>query len=152
MRFLCLLALALTCAACMAVPAPPIVAAPAPTPGATLAPTATTTSSIDLSPYRAAMMPEFAAEVDRFGNAPQYQIDLTVAPDLSSFSATQQVRYTNTETEPLKEIYFTLLANLPSYGGELKVQSVKLNGQTVTPQFEQNDVLLKIDLPAPLPP
>jgi hypothetical protein len=113
---------------------------------------AATLPPLDLSPYRAAMRPEFAAEVDQFAMAPQYQIDLTIAPDLSSYTAAQQVRYTNTETEPLQEIYFSLFANLPSYGGELQVRSTKLNGQPVTPQFEQDDVFMKIALPEPLPP
>ena len=69
-----------------------------------LPPTITAQTPLD---YRAAMKPEFAAEIDRFGSAPQYQIDLEIAPDLMSYSAKQMVRYTNTETEPLKEIYFT---------------------------------------------
>jgi len=32
------------------------------------------------------------------------------------------------------------------------MESVKLNGQTVQPQFKPGNVLMKIDLPAPLPP
>jgi len=152
MRRLLLLVFVFVCVACTAAPVQPI----APTP--TLLPAATATSAdsalpaIDLSPYRAAMKPEFAAEIDRFATAPQYQIDLTLAPDLSSYSATQQVRYTNAETKPLKEIYFSLFANLPSYGGELKVESVKLNGQQIAPQFVQDDTLMKIDLPEVLQP
>ena len=68
------------------------------------------------------MKPEFAAEVDRFGDAPQYQIDLTIAPDLKSYSATQVVTYTNVETVTLSEVYFSLFANLDSYGGHLQVR------------------------------
>ena len=155
MRRSFLLALAFACAACTATPVPPIGPTPVPTqasaPDPAPAPVATALPPLDLSPYRAAMKPEFAAEVDQFATAPQYQIDLTVAPDLSSYTAAQQVRYTNTETEPLEEIYFSLFANLPSYGGELQVRSAKLNGQPVTPQFEEDDVFMKIDLPEPLP-
>jgi hypothetical protein len=147
MRRLFLLVLAVICAACIAAPAPSSTPTLAPTPTAVSAP-----NPIDLSAYRAAMKPEFAAEVDRFGDAPQYQIDLTIAPDLSSYSATQQVRYTNTETEPLREIYFTLFPNLSSYGGQLTVESVKLNGQTMEPQFQSGSVLMQINLPEPLSP
>ncbi len=156
MRRSFLLALAFACAACTATPVPPLAPTPVPTqasaPDPAPAPMATALPSLDLSPYRAAMKPEFAAEVDQFATAPQYQIDLTVAPDLSSYTAAQQVRYTNTETEPLQEIYFSLFANLPSYGGELQVRSAKLNGQPVTPQFEEDDVFMKIVLPEPLQP
>jgi aminopeptidase N len=158
MRRLFLFLLVCLCAACTVVPPQPIVPAATSTSAPTLAPAAVSapaidrSSPVDLAPYRAAMKPAFATEVDRFGAASQYQIDLTIAPDLSSYSATQRVRYTNTETEPLKEIYFSLFAHLPSYGGELKVVSVALDGQPVAPQFEQGDVLMKIDLPKSLPP
>jgi aminopeptidase N len=152
MRGLILLTLVLSVAACTAAPAQPIGLPPAPTSAPALTPTAAAIASIDLAPYRGAMKPAFAAEIDRFATVPQYQIDLTIAPDLSSYSAVQRVRYTNTETEPLKEIYFSLFANLPSYGGELTVQSVKVNGQSVTPQFDQSDVFMKIDLSEPLLP
>jgi hypothetical protein len=152
MRRLFLLAFALVCVACTAAPASSIGSTPAATPAPTLPPTATVPPPIDLSPYRAAMKPEFAAEVDRFAAAPQYEIDLTAAPDLSSYAATQQVRYTNAETASLKEIYFTLFPNLSSYGGKLKVESVKVNGEPVTPQFKPGNILMKIDLPTPLQP
>jgi aminopeptidase N len=152
MRCLILLTLVLSVAACTAAPVQPIGSLPPPTSAPALTPTAAAITSIDLAPYRAAMKPDFAAEVDRFGDVPQYQIDLTIAPDLASYSATQRVRYTNTETERLMEIYFSLFANLASYGGELTVQSVKVNGQSVTPQFDQSDVFMKIDLSEPLLP
>lgn len=149
MRRLFLLAFAVVCSACAAMPVPPLISTPAvaPAPAVVSSP-----NPIDLSAYRAAMKPEFAAEIDRFGNVPQYQIDLAMAPDLMSYSAKQKVHYTNEETEPLREIYFTLLANLSSYGGKLKVESVKLNGQTVQPQFKLGNVLMKIDLSEPLLP
>ncbi len=54
-------------------------------------------------------------------DAPQYQIDLTIAPDLKSYSATQIVTYTNVETATLNEVYFRLFPNSPAYGGELKI-------------------------------
>jgi hypothetical protein len=162
MRRLLLLTLAVVVVACTSAPAQPIGSTPAPTANAAVAPAATAVSTVapaidqsspvDLAPYRVAMKPAFAAEVDRFGDAPQYQIDLTIAPDLQSYSATQQVRYTNTETESLQEIYFTLFPNLSSYGGKLNVESAKLNGQAVEPQLKPGNVMMRIDLPAPLLP
>jgi aminopeptidase N len=98
------------------------------------------------------MRPEFAAEIDRFAAAPQYQIDLTIAPDLASYSATQVVTYTNAETEPLNEVYFSLFPNLASYGGRLEVQTVSVDGQTVQPVLEESGTALKIPLAQPLQP
>lgn len=164
MRRLFLLALAVVCAACTAVPAPPLVSTPAPTsaplstPAPTSAPTftppATVLAPIDLSPYRAALKPEFAADLDRreVATAPQYQIDLTIAPDLKSYSATQLVTYTNAETVTLNEVYFSLFANLDSYGGHLQIQTLRANGQDVKPILEENNTALKIALAQPLLP
>jgi aminopeptidase N len=124
------------------------------TPAPAIEPTVATASTgpIDLAAYRAAMKPEFAAEIDRFGNAPQYQIDLTIAPDRASYSATQRVHYTNNESVPLKEVYFSLFANLDSYGGDVRVQSVRVNGQDVKPELEEAGSALRIDLAQPLQP
>ena len=61
-------------------------------------------------------------------DAPQYQIDLTIAPDLKSYSATQVVTYTNLETATLHEVYFRLFPNSPAYGGELKIESLRADG------------------------
>jgi hypothetical protein len=151
MRRLCLLALVLACAACAATPVPPAGPAPAATSVPTLTPTATALP-IDLSPYRAALKPEFAAEVDRFGTAPRYQIDLTIAPDLTSYSATQLVTYTNAETATLDDVYFSLFANLPSYGGQVQLQTLRVNGQAVKPVLAKGNSALKIELAQPLPP
>lgn len=154
MRRLCVLIIAVILAACTpAVPLPPNVPAtttvPVPTPAPTLASTpATVREQLD---YRLAMKPEFASEVDRFANAPHYQIDLTIAPDRKSYTATQSVYYTNTENVPLKEIYFRLFPNTPSYGGQMQVKSVKVNGAGVTPKFEVNNSALRLDLAEPLP-
>jgi aminopeptidase N len=164
MRRLCLLVLVLVVVACTPAPVQPIGPAPTPTiapalvPAATAKPSATAGPTIDLSPpmdlapYRAAMKPEFAAEVDRFGNAPQYQIDLTIAPDLKSYAATQVVTYTNVETVPLSEIYFSLFANLDSYGGQLQVDTLHVNGQAVKPVYEEDNSALKVALAQPLSP
>ncbi len=151
MRRLCLLTLAFICVACTTAPiqaiGPAPTLAPIPTSIPTFAPTAAATPpalppTIDLSPYRAAMKPAVAAEVDRFATAPQYQIDLTIAPDLKSYSATQVVTYTNLETVTLNEVYFSLFANLDSYGGHLQMQTLQMNGQNVQPILEENNSAL----------
>jgi len=85
MRRLFLLALAFACVACTGPratlgPCRPTRAQHRPT----LTPATTALPPIDLHLSRGAQA-EFAAEVDRFAMAPQYQIDLTIAPDLSTY-------------------------------------------------------------------
>ncbi len=157
MRRVFLLAFAIVCAACSVTPIPPIILTPAVTPTLTttfaLPPTvAASTTAIDLSPYRAAMKPEFAAEVDRFGSAPQYQIDLEIAPDRASYSAKQKVRYTNAEDVPLNEVYFRLFPNSEAYGGQLKITSLQADGVDVKPKYELDETAMKIELAQPLKP
>ncbi|CAG0927780.1 hypothetical protein TFLX_00617 [Thermoflexales bacterium] len=156
MRRLCLLLLAFVCAACTSAPVAPApltstssAFAPASTP---LPTTAALANPSGLELYQVAMKPEFAAEVDRFGNAPQYQIDLTVAPDHASYSAKQKVRYTNEESVPLKEVYFRLFPNSEAYGGQLEIESLRANGVDVTPKYELDETAMKIELAQPLKP
>ena len=154
MRRFFLFVLVCLCAACTAASVQPIAPAPTPLPAVTSVPTATAAAmpSIDLAPYRAAMKSEFAAEIDRFGAAPQYQIDLEIAPDRTSFIARQKVRYTNQEEVPLPDLAFSLLANLPSYGGQIEVQSIKIDGQDVRAKRNPGGTFMHLMLPAPLQP
>jgi hypothetical protein len=148
MRRLILIVLVMALAACAApVPTPtPIVPVATST---SLPPTIAAQTPLD---YRAAMKPEFAAEVDRFGDATRYQIDLTIAPDMKSYTATQIVTYTNVETATLKEVYFRLFPNSPAYGGQLKITSLRANGVNVTPKYELDNTAMRIDLAQPLKP
>ena len=154
MRRLFLLVLAVMCVACTDSPATPrLLPLPLLHQGRRRHPTATPLPAIDLSPYRAAMKPEFAAEVDRFADAPQYQIDLTIAPDLKSYSATQVVTYTNAETVTLNEVYFGCFPISTSYGGAIESLSrCAWTARTVTPTYEQDNTAMKVALAQPLTP
>ncbi len=157
-----LLILALAVAACTpTVPqpltptaAPPTSAPPAaaqPTTAPTSVSTAATVEPSDLTPYRAAMRSDFVKDLDQFAAATQYQIDLTIAPDLSSYTAIQHVHYTNVETTPLSAVYFRLFPNTPSYGGQLTMNGLKLNGVEVQPVSELGNSALRIPIDPPLP-
>ena len=149
MRRLIILLSLISLTACAPAVVQPVI--PTPTAMPTITPPAAA-QPIDLSPYRQAMKPAFAAEVDRFGDATQYQIDLEIAPDLTSYSATQQVHYINTETTPLKEVYFRLFPNYPSYGGDMTMHTVTVNGQEVTPTYELGNSAMRLALSQPLLP
>lgn len=153
-----ILAVAVWLTACLPTVTQPVVPTPtlAPNPTSTstkvdLTPTVDPSLKVDLSPYRAAMRSEFASDVDQFATATRYQIDLTLAPDLASYTARQTVHYTNNEAEPLSAIYFRLFPNTSSYGGKVTVSDFKLNGQSVTPIAELGNSALRIPIEPPLP-
>ncbi len=147
-RFILIILVVATTSACTTPVPPPTPIAPAAT-STSLPPTITAREPLD---YRAAMKPEFAADIDRFEAAPHYQIDLTIAPDLKSYSATQIVTYTNAETVTLPEVYFRLFPNSPAYGGQLKITALRANGVDVKPQYELDNTAMRIDLAQPLKP
>ncbi len=97
------------------------------------------------------MRSDFVGDLDQFATATQYQIDLTIAPDLASYTATQRVHYTNNETTPLNAVYFRLFPNTPSYGGKLTMNTFKMNGIDVQPISELGNSALRIPIDPPLP-
>ena len=120
---------------------------PTTAPAATFAaatPTAEPSPDFDPALYRPAMRPEFAADVNGFGNAPRYSITLTVNPDALQAAGRERVRYTNTDSVALNEIYFRLFPSAPGFGGAMTVTSVTVGGQTVPFQLEQRGTALKV--------
>lgn len=97
------------------------------------------------------MRSDFVKDLDQFVTATQYQIDLTIAPDLASYTATQRVRYTNTEATPLKAVYFRLFPNTSTYGGQLQLNSLKMNKVEIKPNEELGKSALRIPIEPPLP-
>ena len=135
----------------------PSTATPTPVSTSTPSPAITPPSTAigdwrDLTPYRAAMRSEFAADVDQFAQATQYKIDLTIAPNLAGYTATQQVHFVNRQTTPLDKIYFRLYPNAPTYGGKLTISTLQVNGAQVQPMLEAGNTALRIDLQPPLKP
>jgi hypothetical protein len=132
-------------AAATPMPPPPT---PSPTPG----------PFDDVSIYYPAMRPEFQGDVDAVAQAgaTRYAIDATFWPNASGgnprLTGTEQIRYTNTETVPLAEIYFRLYPNLPGYGGLMEVEALTVNGQPAPSILKAENTALRVALPAPLPP
>jgi hypothetical protein len=129
---------------------PPTLPAPPPTdttPVATLAaatPTAEPSPDFDPTLYRPAMRPEFTADVNGFGKAPRYSITLTVNLDALQAVGRERVRYTNTDSATLNEIYFRLFPSAPGFGGAMTVTHVAVGGQIVPLQLEQRSTALKV--------
>jgi hypothetical protein len=113
----------------------------------------------DLSPYRQAMLPQFANDVDSVAGAgaSRYylEVELGMPPDSSAgphLNGVERVRYTNTETVPLSEIYLRLYPNLPGYDGNMTVETVVVDGQEIQPELQANNSALRIPLAQPLVP
>ncbi|MBN1992608.1 MAG: M1 family metallopeptidase [Anaerolineae bacterium] len=153
-------------------PSPPPTSSPAPTPIPSPAPT--TAAPIvpadiipppkfnfdDLAPYRQAMRPNFAADVETVARAGATRYYLEVSLDPAGFAdetgltlnGVAQIYYTNTENKTLSEIYFRLYPNLPAYGGQMAVDAIAVNGQSVTPTLKAENSALVVPLAQPLPP
>lgn len=135
---------------------------PTPFPKVTVSPMAPTPAptipSIDFSPYRAAMRPAFADDVNQLAETgiSRYQIQATVVPNPDAGSVTVNgtlnVRYFNTEIVFLNQIYFRLLPNTPSYGGVMNILSASINGEPATTQLLADNTTLEVTLPRTLKP
>ena len=80
----------------------------------------------------------------------RYRLDVTLAPDLSTLTGHEQIRYTNRETVALDVIYLHLFPNL--WDGGLQTTDVRVNGQPITPTLPSGDDILGLPLAFPLPP
>jgi hypothetical protein len=136
-------------AACSPVtqPAPPLT--PTRAPGPTPAPAP---GWDDLAPYRAALRPAYAGDLDAFAAGTQYRIALSIADDLVSYTGAETVHYVNRATVPLDVVYFRLFPNARSYGGVLSLDTLRAGGAAVSPTFELHGSALRVALSAPLAP
>ena len=156
--------LLVSCILCAPPPTFPVetilTAVATPTSAATATPTVTPTPASlaggwswdDLTPYKQAMLPDFATDVDRFADATRYMIDLRVDLKALTFGGEEHVRYQNHETEPLTEIVFRLLPNTPGYGGAMQVRSVAVNGEEAAFDLRFQGSAVYVPLASPLLP
>lgn len=142
-------------------PLPPDATPTDPLPLPTLADVAPTPSLFDdLSRHEQAMLPQFADDVTLVAEsgASRYHLEITLDlpeeddQDDPVLSGVEIIRYTNTEEEPLSEIYFRLYPNLPTYGGTMKIQRVRVDDEAVEPTLTSEDTALRVPLTTPLDP
>ncbi len=123
---------------------------PAPAP-----PTADPAVEALLTHYGPAMRPGFTADLAAEGaGRPVYTLDITldVSEEAVRFSGTESVRVSNTSADAWTAVVFRLYANLPTYGADLAVPEVRVSGQPVTPALDETRSVLRVPLPAVLPP
>ncbi len=98
----------------------------------------------------------FVFAVPAWGGAgsPRYTIDLRVDFSQGTFTGTEAVTYTNTTSTTLYELFFRLYPNARAvYGdGTLTVEAVWVGETPVTPREFEDETVLLVPLPAPLPP
>lgn len=130
-----------------ATPLPPTAA-----PSATATPAAPALAPLDVSAQAAALLPDFVADLDRAEAWDRYTIAATLDPAALTVRGTQLVEVRNRADTPFDALYFHLYPNHPDFGGGLRVENVRVDGQPAPVSTEQNNVLLRIDLPRPLAP
>ena len=104
--------------------------------------------------YAPAMLPEYAGDLATRPDAPRYAIDLALAvtPTEAAITGSQTVHYTNRAPAALDQIVFRLYPNLNSYGGDMTVSRVAVDGLAVTPDLDETRSVLSVPLPEPLAP
>lgn len=98
-----------------------------------------------------------------------YFMDLTLDTENGCVYGKQKTNYVNTEDKPIDHIYIQLYPNMYScvdnletvtmdytypsgYNkGNIFVESVSVNGDSITPVYEDNNKLMKLSLPEPVP-
>ena len=89
---------------------------------------------------------------DTLSLAPRYAISLTVDVAHAQVAGEQVVRYTNAEEVPLGDLYLRLFPSTPGYGGEMRVSTLRLNGEPVSPEVHLDGSALRLLLNPPLAP
>jgi aminopeptidase N len=88
--------------------------------------------------------------LDELDGASVYHIEFNLLDDLTQVKGMEEVRYTNTETSELNEVQFRLFAN--TLGGQMTVDAVLVDGQTVEPRYELENSLMIVPLRSALQP
>jgi len=126
---------------------------------ATPAPTATPYRA-DLSTYHPVMTPAFSSDIDMMVDTgiTLYKIEALLVPEslpppaTPKIIASMTIRYTNTETVLLNQVYFRLFPNTPAYGGSMTVTSVFVECLPVQTLLVSDDSALFVPLHQALEP
>ena len=103
--------------------------------------------------YRPALLPEFWGDMAAWVDAPRYTLDLTLAVNDAEavVGGQESVHYTHrTAGATLETLVFRLYPNLDSFGGEMTIGRVAVDGQPVMPQLDATRSVLTLPLPRPL--
>ena len=130
------------------VTAGPVTSRVTPLPDVATAPVADGTQALSAN-----LLPAERPVLDRMQTAPHYTLDVAVDWANATLAGSEQVVYTNMEAVALGQVVFRLYPNAPYFQeGALHVGSVTVDGSPARAALEEDDTVLAVDLPAPLPP
>jgi len=104
----------------------------------------------DRSIFQSGLVESARPVLDELPGASVYHIDFKISNELNTYTGTEEVRYTNNESVPLKEVQFRLFANI--LGGQMIIRNLQVDGQPVTPQLKLQNSLLIVALGDDLAP
>jgi hypothetical protein len=95
-----------------------------------------------------ALRPEFVSDLDPLYR-PMYEMSVTLDADdeAARFSGTLAVQVSNTSEDAWESVVFRLYPNLESYGGQMTVDRVAVEGTPVTPELDSTGTVLEVPLP-----
>lgn len=97
-----------------------------------------------LARYSPAMRAEFQSELLSLDTLPRYEIDVELFPDENTLRGKMKVRVVNTSPDPWRYIIFRLYPELADYGGDMAVESARLNGQVTPFSYQAHNTALLI--------
>ena len=149
--------------AASATPAPKQTQAASATPGG-LTPTPAASAAAQSLPFtldsaadaQAAMLPQFAADVQSLPDASRYVIDVAITFDgarSATLTGRELIRYTNRQTITLDSLVLMLWPNdSDQYLGQLTLGAVTVDGAPVQPAMESRGLAARLPLASPLAP
>jgi hypothetical protein len=135
-----------------------------PTPRISATSEASATSAAQTLPFtldsaadaQAAMLPQFAADVQSLPDASRYVIDVAITFDRSrsaTLAGRELIRYTNRQPGRLDSLMLMLWPNdSDQYLGQLTLGAVTVDGAPVQPVMESRGLAARLPLSAPLAP
>jgi hypothetical protein len=128
-----------------ATPEPTLEPSPTPEPGALIVP-------LPVENQGAALLPESVGDLAAAETWDRYTIDVVLDPDALTLSGRETIEFRNRSQGELSQVYFHLYPNHPDLAGSLEVSEASVDGQPVAASYEQDGILLRLDLPQPLAP
>jgi len=111
---------------------------------------AETTTTDPRDDQRLAMHESTVGDIDTYRDVPFYQISGTINPKGLTWQAHQTVTFINRSGAALDRLYFRLYPNLADMGGDLTISAARVNDTAVTVQYESDNYIARIDVPAPI--
>lgn len=95
--------------------------------------------------YEPVLVADEQAALESLQSAPIYHMDIAIDESLNRVFGRQQVRYVNTTSEPMTELYFALWPNLTD--GRLQVSGILVDGEPTQYELVEEGLFVRVALP-----